>query len=189
MHTAVSNSDLDKMRLLMKAGVSPSAGKPFPFLTLAAMHGRVDVFDLLIESGASTDLPDLLDYAVDGGGGQRLPSIEIVERVLALKSWDRSDLSRALRFACVSGSPEVVRLLVQLGADVNDQCKHKDFPLSNAVHSGHLAVVKELVRCGAETDRPVWEVNSFGDLIGTTTTLADLALKLGFPEINRILIE
>jgi ankyrin repeat protein len=189
MRNAIVDGDGAKVRLLLKAGV-PAAGEVdrFAFVSLAAMLCKDEIFDLLLANGASITTPRLLDWAVDGGGGRMRPSTAIVQRILSELTHDTDTLTQALRFAAVSGSVEVVRLLIQQGADPNGlDDQDKDFPLANAVRQGHADVVKELLDAGADPTQPVWDEDEVGDLIGTTSTLVDLAIQHGYPEIARLL--
>jgi ankyrin repeat protein len=188
MKNAILDGDSAKVRLLLKAGV-PAAGEVdrFPFVSIAAMLCKDEIFDLLLGNGASITTPELLEWAVDGGGGRLRPSTAIVQRIISERTHDTDTLTRSLRFASVSGSVEVVRLLIQQGADPNgldDQAK--DFPLANAVRQGHADVVKELLDAGADPTQPVWDEDDVGDLTGTTSTLVDLAIRQGYPEIARL---
>lgn len=157
MSAAVLANNLPKIRLLLKAGV-PADGEweKTHFLTLAAMHGREEIFDLLAAHGANIKRPDLLAWSVDGGGGRNRPSLGIVQKVLAATEADPETLTAALRFACVSGCPDVVRLLLSEGADPNGvDPDYKYFPLFNAVSEGRAEVVRVLLDAGADPKTPV----------------------------------
>jgi hypothetical protein len=187
MRNAIVDGDVAKVRLLLKAGV-PADGEVdrFPFLRVSAMLCQEEIFDLLLSHGASIT-PGFLDWAVDGGGGRLRPSIRIVQRTLSDVPHDAEALTRGLRFACVSGSVEVVQLLIERGADPNGvDDLHQDFPLSNAVSHGHAGIVQVLLDAGADPTQPVWNEDD-GDLSETPSTLVDLAIQHGYPEIARLL--
>lgn len=152
MHDAIIDGNLAKVRLLLKAG-APADGvlDKMPFVTLAAMLVKEDVFELLVASGASLSTPELLEYSVDGGGGRLRPSLAIVRRVLEGAAHDPATINRTLRFACVSGSPQVVQLLLAQGADPNERDPQSgESPLDNAVEHGRQEVVEVLLAAGAK---------------------------------------
>jgi ankyrin repeat protein len=188
MRDAIIDADIAKVRLLLKAGV-PASGEidGFPFLCLAAMLVKEEIFTLLLDHGASLATPRLLDWAVDGGGGRLKPSIKIVGRILREIPHETSAVTAALRFACVSGNVDVVRLLLEQGADPNSRDEqHNDCPLSNAIRQGHAQVVDLLLEAGADATRPFLEEDDLGDLTGRNITFVDLAVQHGYPEIAKM---
>lgn len=64
-----------------------------------------------------------------------------------------NSLYKALFYAIRSGSPDMVRYLVEHGADVNE--RDYDTPLMRASECGNLNIVKYLVECGAKIETPV----------------------------------
>lgn len=188
MRDAIVDGDIAKVRLLLKAGVPASAETDgFPFLCLAAMLVKEDIFTLLVDSGAPLTTPRLLDWAVDGGGGRLKPSLAIVERILREVPHDASAVTAALRFACVSGNVDVVRLLLAQGGDPNSHDEEANAcPLSNAIRHGHAEIVDLLLEAGADATRPVCEEDEVGDLTGRNVSFVDLAVQQGYPEIARM---
>lgn len=188
MHDAITQGDLGKVKLLLKAGVPADGGSTIPFICLAASLGNGAIFDLLVEHGAPMETPELLEYAVDGGGGRILPALSTVKKLLESCTYDKDTLDRSLRFASVSGSPEVVRILMEHGADPNGVEPDKmDYPLSNAIRHGRAAVIAELLKHGANPKVMVFEENHLGEKLDTQVSLAELALNLGFPDIAELL--
>jgi ankyrin repeat protein len=167
----------------------PAAGEVdrFPFLFVAASLCREEIFEVLLGHGASIHTPELLAYAVDGGGGRLRPSLAIVQRVLNEATHDTDSLTQCLRFACVSGNPEVVKLLIQRGGDVNGvDPQDKNTPLTNAIRQGRAEVVQVLLAAGADPTRPVRKENHLGELTGKASTLMDFAVRAGYPEIAKM---
>ena len=121
------------------------------------------------------------------GGGQRHPSTAIVKRIIENNTVTQAELTECLRFACGSGNLDVVKMLLERGADANGQDeKYKFFPLHNAILKGHIEIIRELLSHGANPKSLAWgwEDNS---LSGSTSTLVELALELGYCEIAKIL--
>lgn len=79
-------------------------------------------------------------------------------------------------------SPEVVKLLLDAGADINgtNECLHAT-PLSQAAHSGHADIAKLLVERGAEVDKQ--------DDGAEHETALMKAAKAGHIEIIRLLLK
>lgn len=147
MADAIAAGNVAKVKLLLKAGVPASGADRAPFIVIAAALGAEAIFDLLLESGASIETPELLDEAVDGNGGRETPSASIVRKILVARDHDLPTLTRCLRYACVSGSVNVVQLLLQYGADPNGvDNEFKDFPLLNAVQNGYLDSSRPILR-------------------------------------------
>lgn len=188
MRDAIIDGDIAKVRLLLKAGV-PASGETdcFPFLCIAAMLVKEDIFTLLVDNGAPLTTPRLLDWAVDGGGGRLKPSIAIVGRILREVPHGRSAVTAALRFACVSGNVDVVRLLLEQGGDPNGQDEEANAcPLSNAIRHGHAEIVDLLLESGADATQSVYEEDDLGDLTGRKVTFVDLAVQHAYPEIAKM---
>jgi ankyrin repeat protein len=95
-------------------------------------------------------------------------------------------LNAALRFACVSGNADVVRLLLQMGADPNGRDEVHNTCLSNAIRQGHADVVEVLLEEGADTTQTVFAENEVGDPTGDVLTLVDLAVQEGYPDIAKL---
>lgn len=187
MRNAVIAGDTNKVRILLKAGVPATCGDDTPFVCLAAMHGREDVFELLVANGAPISTPRLLATAVDGGGGRYQVSAVIVRKILCGTDHDMNTLNECLRYSCAGGNLDVVKMLLDRGADPNVQHpKYKFFPLASAVRRGHLEIVRELLNHGADTTMEVWEFKE-NALTGNTSSLVDVAIQNGYPEIAKLL--
>jgi ankyrin repeat protein len=100
---------------------------------------------------------------------------------------DQDALTDALRFACVSGNVDVVRLLIQLGGNPNSYDEQlNSCPLSNAIRQGHAEIVELLLEAGADATRAVSEEDGVGDLTGRVMTYVDLAVQQGYPAIAKL---
>lgn len=99
----------------------------------------------------------------DAGGRTRLQiacdkgNLDTARRLIEEDGYDVNDQDNAgntaLHEAALNGHLDVVKLLVEHGADVNIQSYEmfKDTPLIDASANGHLLVVKFLLECGADS--------------------------------------
>ncbi|MBS0606227.1 MAG: ankyrin repeat domain-containing protein [Verrucomicrobia bacterium] len=87
-------------------------------------------------------------------------------------------LTTPLHLACGSGDSELVRLLIEAKANINDQDKDGDTPLHGACQSGHLQVAELLIKVGADISIK----GEYG-----YTPLHDASYR-GYSEIVRLLI-
>jgi ankyrin repeat protein len=193
MSKAIAAGDVKKVSLLLKAGV-PADGQELDgtsFIALAAMRGQTEVFMLLAREGADLATPELLSWSVDGNGGRSSVSNEIVFYLLEnIPDLSADELDETLRFACVSGIPEVVDALLRKGANPNGyDGELLSFPLLNAVQQGHEQVVAMLFGAGADPNRfMVKQLDDLGN-VNNVSTLLELATTLGNPKIVELLQE
>ncbi|MFI1959854.1 ankyrin repeat domain-containing protein [Streptomyces althioticus] len=121
---AVQEGHADMVRLLLAAGADPE-GRAGPYheltpMTEAAMFGRAAVVEALIDAGVST-----------GAQRVRVPYVPLV-------------------LAATCGHTDVVDVLLDRGADIEDRDFKGRSPLEWAVSSGQPAAVRLLLRRGAE---------------------------------------
>ena len=62
-------------------------------------------------------------------------------------------------FACSGGNEEVVKYLVELGADINEKARFTGTSIFKACSSGNEALVKYLIELGADTNKKMNLVN------------------------------
>ena len=103
--------------------------------------------------------PTLLDIADDEGwdcliNASKFNRLDLVKALLLRGASTGGPLMKhsALRGAALSGYNDVVRALIEAGADVDVFSSHKRTPLMGAAMNGHSTVVKSLLRAGADTD-------------------------------------
>jgi ankyrin repeat protein len=142
------SSDAVIQTLSRSAHVNDSDGSGMTALMEASLHNRLKMVRLLLENGADTD-------AVDNSLG-----------------------SNALTFACLSGSFEAVRILLDHGWNVNVQDRLNRTPLMAAAAMGNIGAVLLLMANGADARLE----SKFG------TTAADLAAIEGHTEILALLL-
>lgn len=122
-HEAIQNDDIENARRMIAAGADVNA--PYDeyenrsFLD-ACYSGNFDLVKMLVEAGADVDLPD---------------SSGTVPLVRAIVSWHETD--------------EVVKYLIECGANVNACAGETWTPLEAAVHENAADIVKLLLDAGA----------------------------------------
>ncbi|KAJ3102794.1 hypothetical protein HDU96_009520 [Phlyctochytrium bullatum] len=108
----------------------------------AAFHGRVDVVCFLLDKGASVDCRNK---------GKRTPLMEAVQWAhlnVAEDSWGERRLHNSAEY----GDVDIVRLLLDNGAEINGLDKGKRTPLLRAAYRGCLNVVQLLVERNADVN-------------------------------------
>jgi ankyrin repeat protein len=118
----------------------------------AEHHGHRAIVELLAKAGARMDWwdPDgktVLDWAIDEGDEAS------VRRLVGLGAAVSGEYIFHLQDASIAGNVELVRLLLELGADVNASDYDRGWtPLLYAEHNGHIDVTEVLVGAGAYID-------------------------------------
>jgi ankyrin repeat protein len=149
---ALRYSDMDVIETLIKAGadldIRDKEGNTA--LMTAELNQSSKVVNILKQSGASLHgLKEIeLLQAVDSG------DVDGVRKFLENNSVDiniRLGNATLLCRAAYNGHPEITKLLIKAGADVNKRSSEGHFnPLLNAAYSGNLEVVKILLEAGAD---------------------------------------
>jgi ankyrin repeat protein len=164
------------VKLLLEAGADPNlAAEPgaSPPLRWAAARGHPGVVKLLIDAGAEIEGQGLMVAAA------RSKNFTVL-RILLDAGVPVDDVDRlnytALREASDNGAEDVVRLLLDRGADTNCAPVWRN-PLYAALKKGHPGVVKMLIDAGADTTLPsAREGNAL-----------QVAAQWGYPKIIKIL--
>ena len=145
-------------RLALGAGASPDGkGTAHPIFKgrtpyeLAVHRGNREVMDILLAAGATTAALDLVDrflaecMAGDVGGRHAVEDLLDADPGLAARAVARRPY--AVLEAVELGRPELIRLLAEVGFDVNVGRRHT--PLHQAAYDGDVAVVRTLLELGA----------------------------------------
>jgi ankyrin repeat protein len=140
--SATLHNDLRAAQLAMERGARPDTR----VLVLASSAGRVEIVRMLLQNGANPD--DAARLAQEGG------------MVWGDTLWkyaanpDSTDVrlipGAPLLAACDGGHIEVVKLLVDKGANLNAKDQNGQTPLMKTAASGQLDIVKILVERGAD---------------------------------------
>jgi Ankyrin repeats (3 copies) len=157
-HAAASGLE-ERTRLLLARGVNPNGPGTHPGYegrspyAEAVMNGNLVIADLLAAAGADTSGVDALARFIGASlAGNRaavdaLRSADLTLVPAALQQ--RSDL---IARATEAGRPEAIRLLVDLGFDVN--ARHRTTALHEAALRGNLPIAELLVSLGADPTIP-----------------------------------
>ncbi len=95
-----------------------------------------------------------------------------------------NDRQTALYYAAVAGGPEVAKLLLEHGADVNARSDlYGDTPLRLAAIRGHIEVVRVLLNYGADTSLVTYPLPGVKQ-----ETAAQAANRLGHRDIARLIM-
>jgi ankyrin repeat protein len=155
---AVKHNRLALTRMLLQRGAEPNhvVRHGFTPLILAVIERRLDLVTALVEGGSDINLPDdrghrPLSWAIisdDISIAAALLSNETVTPPISTSPAERSPLI----WAVIVGNYEMVRLLINHGADISQQQRDRRPPLIWAVIYRNLPVAELLLQSGAPPD-------------------------------------
>jgi len=154
---AVRTSRPDAVKALLEHGVS--ANEPGPQgLTPAMLAGSLELFELLLDKGASPTAKDAEGLFVlhHAAGSEEPDAVAMVRLLLDRKApvdAQDKDGSTPLRIAAFIGNKGVVRTLLEAGANPNLAEKTGLTPLMYASAAGRVEVVKLLLARGADPSK------------------------------------
>lgn len=157
LKTCLSQADAEGLRLLLMNNVDPNiCYKQETLLYYAVERGLFNIAQLLLQYGADVNkknktYPYSSPLHASGHGGKKIAVLLI--NAGALVDQRNASHNTPLHIASSLGSAKtyrgVVRCLLWYGADINAQGYHKQTPLYNACMSGHLEMVRLLLKKGA----------------------------------------
>jgi ankyrin repeat protein len=189
LSATVWNGCFNLTEFLLKHGLTPNVARPYsgskPYttfegvpLSLAIRHGRMDLFNLLLDYGADVNLADgtpLRDWRepyhayISGSPlfiAVRSRNTEIVTRLLALGALPNNDscsgetCPNVVHIAATYRDPSILEDLLKYGADPTASCFDCPSALMAAVKLQSLAAIQILIREGVNVNAP--------DLFGRT---------------------
>eukprot|EP01012_Entosiphon_sulcatum_P055783 TRINITY_DN7829_c0_g1_i1.p1 TRINITY_DN7829_c0_g1~~TRINITY_DN7829_c0_g1_i1.p1 ORF type:complete len:2451 (+),score=352.13 TRINITY_DN7829_c0_g1_i1:70-7422(+) len=178
LDVAVQHNNIEMVRFLMHEpalSVRPDhVNGNMPPLFRAARNGLTDVAQLLVDAGASLELPDKNGFtplcaAVLGDHH------DTVEYLLTAGSDVHARVvqgSTALHIAVVRGNTAIVQLLIDSGAQLSEVDNMGETPLYKAAKAGNIGVVELLVERGADPNGPRDSPMSILDLLLDQVNLA-----------------
>jgi len=161
LHEAVRRHDLDAATVLLQAGADVdsllSSGYGVPPLAIATRLGDEEMVRLLLSYGANVNAQDTVGNTPLHAAAGSLAAPPLMTALLLSAGADPNIRGRkgatALWYASLAGRPEVARLLVDHGADVDVQEYFAYMsPLDSAASLGHIRVVELLLEAGADVD-------------------------------------
>ena len=163
LHWAVHRNDLKMAKLLIEAGANVNVSNDYgvtPFL-LACTNGNPDMVHGLLRAGADPNATrETGESAIMTAS--RTGNLEAVKALLAyepdLNLQENRRGQTALMWAIEQGHPQVAKLLIERGADVNARSKNGFTPLLFAAQQNDLDSVRTLLAEGAKLDdfTPEW---------------------------------
>ena len=144
---AVENGDIDIVKLLLEHGAKQGIGQA---ITNAIILKNVEIIKVLSEYGAQLDEVDTLNQpllvAVEKGDA------DVVK--MLLEHCTKQGIDRAITSAIFSKNTEIITILSEHGAQVDDiKYQSDDPPLVVAVEKGDADVIKLLLKHGANIDQ------------------------------------
>jgi ankyrin repeat protein len=168
LSVVAKSGDIELAKLLLDLGVDINATRQFELSALAeaALAGNLDMVRLFLGYGANDRSGALLEAV----SASHITLVRLLVRAGAdvncqLRSAYHWRYSSILEEAAIQGNLEITRLLLDSGAHVEviEETNHSTTRTSTrttalqyaAIH-GHLSVVHELVRRGADVNAPAW---------------------------------
>jgi len=177
---AVAEDNSVWLRDMMGEGADPNTVAPDgnSLLILAVRDGKKSVFPVLLESKANVEFRNAngetaLMIAAISGRADMASKLVFAGARYEFKGWN------PLLYAATGGKDEVVKMLLDLGANINAVSDNGTTPLMMAVRGGHKSTVKLLLARGANPNMK----NERGD-----TALA-WAMDHGYTEIGTMLVD
>jgi hypothetical protein len=175
---AARDGDVAGFRNFIKGGASLNATDRagHTALVIAAEMGHVDIVKLLLAAGAD---PNITDNLRPRELGMLVSEDVVLAGIDEVMETGKGQGITPLAFAARFGHAEVVRILLQAGAQVNEKAR-KAMPLLLALtENGRAAIVALLLNAGAEVDAqdnggmsPLMEASLSGDVESARILLA-----------------
>jgi ankyrin repeat protein len=131
---AIERGELDRLRGLLSAGADPNVIGAEPWPDWRPLHAAIEAME---DGGLLASVSILLEHGADADG------------------WDAQRDATPLLMAVFRNQPEVVRLLLDAGADVNVVGGEGDSPLRWAAQQGDIELARLLLDRGAARDLDV----------------------------------
>ncbi len=153
----------ESAKVLIEAGADASCASSFgqTALQYVALSGRKPVAEAMIKAGVEVDV---LTATAMGMSEEAMRLAKADPKLLeTARGFSLNRNESPLGIAAFTGNLELVKVFVELGADVNSYSRYPSgggghTPLTNAVSAGHEDVVEFLLRQGAD---PNVEVGKF----------------------------
>jgi ankyrin repeat protein len=163
LHLAAARGHAEVVRFLLGNGsdISAADGRGFTVLQAAVRGGHEEVVELLIAEGADVDAKNenyglsAVDFAFQAecrSGGVRMTGLLVSKGA----EFDANGAVRGpvlrLDMAVICGNLEMVRFLIERGADVNAETGYPLTPLASAAAGGKADIMRFLLESGADVN-------------------------------------
>jgi len=139
LKTASCNGNIDVVKLLLEYGANAVTKDMDKALFEAISKNNIELLNILLEAGAKFQYPVIMS-AIEKG------NVEVVKILLKHRrsKLPKNDLTEAFIKALSNGNLEMVRFLLELGADVNEKDKKGFSAMMYAVENKDTAIVEML---------------------------------------------
>ena len=139
LKTASCNGNIDVVKLLLEYGANAVKKDMDKALNEAISKNNIELLNILLEAGAKFQYPVIMS-AIEKG------NVEVVKILLKHRrsKLPKNDLTEAFIKALSNGNLEMVRFLLELGADVNEKDKKGFSAMMYAVENKDTAIVEML---------------------------------------------
>ncbi len=149
-------------KVLIENGADTNKGNIFNYapLIIATENGHFEIAKLLIENGADVNGAYVNDEGVKKinpskytplGAASEIGPLELVQ-LLIKHGANVKDASDALINASYRGRLDIIKFLIEKGADVNKKDRLEDTALTSAIRSGYLKTANFLIENGADVN-------------------------------------
>jgi ankyrin repeat protein len=152
MRTAVYCGNISAAHALLDRGVEIDD----EILLLAVANRRKTVIPLLLEKGVDVNAENedgtILQMAIEKKDHDTIAAL-LKDPKIDINALGGEDGRTALYCAVDAGNQEVVKLLLDRGADINEPCGNGCYCLPNAVRRGDVEMVELLLQRGADVNK------------------------------------
>lgn len=171
-----------------KANANPQASFSISALHLAAQYGYIAIAEMLLENGADVNqngspMKKVAWYTHTYEDKRSPKSVEIERQDF---SWEAACIKQPLHLAAHGGHEDVIRLLLDNGADLTAQDFSGRTALCLAIDQKHMSTIKMLVMEMGAKDMNSWESGLFLAMWPRwDETIVDFLLQYADPDIER----
>ena len=164
LHQAVKNKNDAILKTLLAAGADPNFCAGRPKNRWSILDTEATPLHMACDNGFALGVQILLDHEAEADANiQQEFNISLLSSMIKRAEYRTrvTYVKRSLQVAAYRGRLEIVKLLIQAGAEVNYYDSITGHTaLSMASSQGHLEVVEELIEAGASIFGPIPMVNS-----------------------------
>ena len=174
IRSAVEEQDMAKVKKALEYGgdVNVKMANGQHALHVAVAHGNIELLRLLLAFGADPEVVDQYDSTVLSFATGRC-HLEIVRELLLHGSSARRVHGDAIYEAATHRELDIVKLLIQAGAEINQTALGCQALLCRAAFTDNLEAVESLLECGANANA---RCRSHGNVLSSALSGASLVV-------------